>query len=142
MSLVKLWVHVVWSTKNREPFFNSPLIRRTVFDHILTYGRSKNIQVDFINGHADHVHTLIALGATQTIADVIKALKGESSYWLKQEKIMPAYFAWQTDYFAVSVSESMIDRVREYIKNQEQHHQNKTFAEEYDEMVKRFGFTK
>lgn len=141
MSLVKIWIHVVWSTKNREPFFSSPILRRALFDHIVLYGETKNIRVDFVNGYTDHVHALIALRSTQTIADVVKTLKGESSHWLKQEKIVPDYFAWQTDYFAVSVSESMVDRVRAYIKNQERHHQTKTSAEEYEEMLEKYGFT-
>lgn len=139
MSVVRIWLHVVWSTKNRESFFGTAAQRRLLFEHILTYGRSKSIQVDFVNGYLDHVHVLLALGATQTVADVVKLLKGESSHWLKQQKLVPAYFAWQTDYFAVSVSETVVDRVRDYIRNQEAHHQTKSFGEEYDELLRRIG---
>ncbi len=82
------------------------------------------------------MHVLLALGSTQTVADVVKLLKGESSHWLKQQGIVPAYFAWQTDHFAVSVSERIVNLVRGYIKNQEIHHKTKTFAEEYNEFVR------
>lgn len=139
MSVLRIWLHIVWSTKNREPFFETIDQRRILFDHILTYGRSKDIQVDFVNGYLDHVHVLLTLSATQTVADVVKLLKGESSHWLKQQKIVPAYFAWQTDYFAVSVSETVIDRVRKYVKNQEVHHRTKSFGEEYDDLLRRIG---
>lgn len=84
MSLVRIWLHIVWSTKNREPFFETSAQRKLVFEHIMTYGRNKDIHVDFINGYTDHVHVLLALGATQNVADVVKMLKGESSHWLKQ----------------------------------------------------------
>jgi putative transposase len=139
MSLVRIWLHVVWSTKNREPFFETSAQRKLVFEHIMTYGRSKNIHVDFVNGYTDHVHVLLALGATQNVADAVKMLKGESSHWLKQQGIVPAYFAWQSDYFAVSVSETVVKRVRDYIENQEIHHRTKSFAEEYDEFVSRIN---
>ncbi|MVM36989.1 IS200/IS605 family transposase [Spirosoma sp. HMF3257] len=139
MSVVRIWLHIVWSTKNREPFFETAVQRKLVFEHIRAYGHSKDINVDFVNGHIDHVHVLLALRATETVADVVKLLKGESSHWLKQQGIVPAYFAWQSDYFAVSVSESVVNRVRDYMKNQETHHLAKSFAEEYDDFVNRIN---
>ncbi|HTM64696.1 MAG TPA: transposase [Flavipsychrobacter sp.] len=60
----------------------------------------------------------------------------------EQAKLIASKFEWQDEYFAVSVSESILDRVREYIKNQEEHHRKKTFQEEYDEFLKRYGFQK
>ncbi len=140
MSYVKLWVHVVWSTKNREPFFHTPTLRHIVFTHIREYGREQGIHVDFINGYTDHVHALISLEPIQTIAEAVGGLKGESSQWLKQQRDVPAYFAWQTDYFAVSVSELLLHKTREYIRNQEAHHQERTFAEEHNAMLQQWGF--
>jgi putative transposase len=69
----------------------------------------------------------------------MQLLKGESSYWINKNRLCREKFEWQDDYFAVSVSESMVPRVREYIKNQEDHHQTKTFAEEYDLFLKEYG---
>jgi len=89
----------------------------------------------------DHVHILVSLNADQTIANIVQLIKGESSYWINKNKLMPQKFEWQDDYFAVSVSESGVNSVREYIKNQEEHHKKKTFQQEYDEFMERYGFS-
>lgn len=69
-------------------------------------------------------------------------LKGESSYWINQQGFCEQKFEWQNDYFAVSVSEPMLDKARNYIKTQEAHHESKTFLEESDEFSRKFGFKK
>ena len=137
MPLLKIWIHLVWATKNRAPVLTKN-IREIIFKHIKENGKKKNIHVDFVNGHCDHVHCLISLNAEQTIAKVVQLLKGESSYWANKNNLCEEKLAWQDEYFAVSVSESGVDRVREYIKNQEEHHRNKTFGEEYDEFIKKY----
>lgn len=137
MPLLKIWIHLVWATKNRAPVLTKD-IREIIFKHIKENGKKKNIHVDFVNGHCDHVHCLISLNAEQTIAKVVQLLKGESSYWANKNNLCEEKLAWQDEYFAVSVSESGVDRVREYIKNQEEHHRNKTFGEEYDEFIKKY----
>ena len=139
MGYVKMWAHLVWATKKREPVLGKN-IRKNIFSHIRENALTKNIQIDFINGHVDHVHILISLNADQTIANTIQLIKGESSYWINKNKLTPQKFEWQDDYFAVSVSESGIDKVRDYIKNQEEHHKKKTFQQEYDEFMERYGF--
>ena len=138
MPLLKIWIHLVWATKNRAPVLTKD-IREIIFKHIKENGKKKNIHVDFVNGHCDHVHCLVSLNAEQTIAKVVQLLKGESSYWANKNNLCEEKLAWQDEYFAVSVSESGVDRVREYIKNQEEHHRNKTFGEEYDEFIKKYG---
>ena len=139
MGYVKMWAHLVWATKKREPVLGKN-IRKNIFSHIRENALTKNIQIDFINGHVDHVHILLSLNADQTIANTIQLIKGESSYWINKNKLTPQKFEWQDDYFAVSVSESGINSVREYIKNQEEHHAKKTFQQEYDEFMERYGF--
>jgi putative transposase len=67
-------------------------------------------------------------------------MKGESSYWINKYKLTPEKFEWQDEYFAVSVSEKDVNKVREYIKNQEEHHCKTTFAQEYDLFMKKYGF--
>jgi REP element-mobilizing transposase RayT len=69
-------------------------------------------------------------------------LKGESSFWINRSGLISSHFGWQDEYFAVSVSESMVPMVRKYIANQEEHHRRKRFQEEYDELVKRYGFNR
>ena len=134
MPYVRIWIHLNWSTKNRAPLLNNEL-RRTVFAHIKENALKKHISIDSINGVADHVHALVLLGADQTIAKVAQLIKGESSHWVNDQRLSHGKFEWQDEYYANSVSESMVSRVREYIKNQEEHHRTKTFAEEYKEFL-------
>lgn len=126
--------------KNRYPFLNSKELRIKVWNHIKDNGKKKGIFVDFVNGYSDHCHCLVSLGIDQNIKDVMKLLKGESSFWINKEKLVKEKFEWQSEYFAVSVSESGISRVRKYIANQEEHHKKKTFQNEYDEFITKFGF--
>ena len=100
----------------------------------------KGIYIDFINGYSDHCHCLISLGVDQNIQKVIQLIKGESSFWINKNELTKEKFQWQEEYFAVSVSESILDKVREYIKNQEEHHKKKSFQEEYDEFILKYGF--
>jgi len=139
MAYVKIWIHAVWTTKNREKYLIKN-VRQKLFKHIRENADKNGIYIDFINGHLDHVHCLISLNAKQNIADVINSIKGESSHWTNENKLTPVKFGWQRKYFAVSVSESQIDRVREYIKNQEHHHQKKTYQDEYEEFIELYGF--
>ena len=139
MAYVKIWIHAVWTTKKREKYLIKN-VRQRLFKHIKENADKNGIYIDFINGHLDHVHCLISLTARQNIADVINRIKGESSHWANENKLIPLKFGWQRKYFAVSVSESHINRVRNYIKNQERHHQKKTYQEEYDEFIEKYGF--
>ena len=95
-----------------------------------------------MNGYADHCHCLVSLGVDQSIQKVMQLIKGESSFWINKHGLTKGKFEWQNEYFAVSVSESVIDKVRDYIKNQEEHHSKKTFQQEYDEFIRKFGFQK
>jgi len=142
MPHIKVYIHFVWSTKNREKLLVTPELRAMVWEHIRENAREKGIFIDFINGHADHCHCLISLGVNQTIQKTMQLIKGESSFWINKEKITSQKFEWQNEYFAVSVSESMIDKVRNYIKNQEKHHSKKLYKEEYEEFITNYGFQK
>lgn len=139
MPFIKIWIHLVWATKKREPLLTKD-IRQLVFKHIRENAVIKNIHVDFVNGHVDHVHCLISLHPEQTISKVMQLIKGESSCWINKNNLCKEHFEWQDEYFAVSVSESGVNKVREYIKNQEAHHTKKTFQEEYDEFMNKYGF--
>ncbi|MCX6141644.1 MAG: IS200/IS605 family transposase [Ignavibacteriales bacterium] len=132
MPFVRIWIHLVWSTKNRFPFMDGDLLRR-VCRHIAENAASKNIHLDSINGSADHLHALILLGSDQTTAKIAQLLKGESSHWVNKENLRRLKFEWQDDYFAESVSWSALSSVRRYIADQEEHHRKKSFAEEFAE---------
>lgn len=142
MSLIKVYIHFVWSTKNRFPYLDSIELRQKVWNHIKENAKEKGIFIDFINGYSDHCHCIISLGVDQNIQKIMQLIKGESSFWINRNKLTKEKFEWQDEYFAVSVSESIIDKVRDYIKNQEIHHKKKTFQEEYEEIISKFGFGK
>jgi putative transposase len=141
MPFVKAWMHLVWSTKNRQPFLKDS-IRQQVFSHMRENADKKEIYLDFVNGYRDHVHCLVSLGVDQTIAKTVQLIKGESSYWINKQGWIEQHFEWQDEYFAVSVSESQVDAVRGYIKKQEEHHRHKTFQQEYDQFMGKYGFEK
>ncbi len=140
MSWVRIWVHLVFTTHKSTPFFNFPEIRNQVFNHINENAKTKKIWVDSVGGHKQHVHCLISLGKDQTMSGIVQLIKGESSFWINQNKIVKGKFAWQDDYWAVSVSESHVNQVRKYIGNQEEHHRTKSFEEEIDEFMLKYGW--
>lgn len=138
MPYTKLYIHLVWATKNRLPMLDKK-IRSELFDHIKENAKSKNIFIDTIGGYNEHVHILISLDPTQSISNILNLIKGESSHWLNKSQMTKGRFEWQDEYFAVSVSPSVIGKVREYILNQELHHQKKTFSKEYEDFIKSCG---
>jgi putative transposase len=82
----------------------------------------------------------VSLGKEQNVSKIVQLIKGESSLWINKSGFDGGRFEWQDDYFAVSVSESQVEAVKEYIDNQEEHHRKKSFAEEVEEFIKRYGF--
>ena len=141
MPWVKVWLHFVWSTKDRLPHLTDE-VRFKVFEHIRENARGKGIHIDFINGYLDHVHCLISLGTGQTLEKIMQLIKGESSFWINKNKLTKTKFAWQDEYFVVSVNESTLPSVRKYIANQEEHHQKVSFNDEFEVFLKRAGFQK
>jgi REP element-mobilizing transposase RayT len=139
MSYVKIWLHCVWSTKNRDQIIPHSF-RPEVLKHFRENAEEKNIALDYINAHENHVHALINLGKQQNLATIMQYLKGESSFWINSKKILSSQFSWQDDYFAVSVGHSQVERIRNYIKNQDEHHQKMSWEEEVDLFMKKYGF--
>lgn len=113
-----------------------------MWKHIKENGKEKGIFIDFVNGYSDHCHCLVSLKSDQTIQKVIQMIKGESAFWFNNQNFILEKFGWQDEYFAVSVSESMIENVRNYIRNQETHHSKKSFDDEYNKMIDVYGFQK
>jgi putative transposase len=140
MPHVKVWIHFVWTTKNRFPFLTDE-IRQRVFQHIRENAKAKGIFLDYINGYREHVHLLISLGTEQTISEIVKLLKGESSHWINQNNLTTTKFQWQHEHFAVGVGESILDKTRNYIRNQEEHHSRRPFEAEFDAMLTTYGFS-
>jgi REP element-mobilizing transposase RayT len=141
MPYVKIWLHCVWGTKKRIPFLTKE-IKNDILDHIISNARSKDIHIEIINGHVQHLHCLLSLGADQTLSRVMQLIKGESSFWINKNKLTKYKFEWAVEYFAVSISDSHAKRVHNYIKNQEEHHRKKSWEEEVNALITEYGFTR
>lgn len=137
-SYTRIIVHLIWSTKGREKFIPKN-IRSRIEDHIKSYAKDNNILVDVINVQVEHVHCLINLLTNQQVDQIMKLLKGESSHWINENNLIPQKFNWQRGYGAFSVSPSHLTVVRKYIANQDEHHRTRTFLEEYNTILKKYG---
>lgn len=137
-NLIYLYVHAVWTTKHREASLSTSL-RYDLLDHIRNHSFNKDISIEIINGVEDHLHCLFKMKSTQTLADIIKILKGESSRWINESGFLNYQFQWQDGYGAFSVSPQNVPKVTRYIFNQENHHKTKSVEEEFEEMMKLFG---
>ena len=94
MPYVKIYIHLVWSTKNWKPHLDSEELRKKVWQHIKENAKEKNIFIDHINGHKDHCHCLISLGSDQTIQKIVQLIKGESSFWINKYQLTKQKFEW------------------------------------------------
>lgn len=136
-SLAKVYLHVVFSTKNREPVLADGW--RDELFHVLG-GSANNLacQSLIVGGMADHVHQLVILGRIISIADAVGKIKSTSSLWVNQSRGLPMPFHWQAGYGAFSVSQSNVEAVRDYIRRQPEHHQKQSFQDEFREWLRRY----
>lgn len=137
----RIWIHSIWSTKNRLPLLDYRN-ERIVYNYMKSQFIEMGCRVVIINGMPDHVHCLFQLSSQYSIAEVIKQIKGSSSHFINQNNLCKMKFAWQTGYASYSVSESIKESVFQYIFNQKKHHKRKTFQNEFDEIIRVFGFEK
>src|SRR5512138_3615655 len=102
MSFIRIWLHCVWTTKDRTPYLKDQ-IRSEVISHIRENAKSKGIYIDHINGYEDHLHALISMGGKQNASDLMQQIKGESSYWINKNNLIRSKFVWQDDFYVVSI---------------------------------------
>ena len=137
-SFTKIWIHAIWSTKERFPLVE-PKFETQIYDYMRQEYIKMGCPVRIINGMPDHIHCLFLLSAQKSIATVIKQVKGSSSHFINEKNWCSQPFAWQKGYAAYAVSESVVQKVFEYIKNQKQHHQKRTFQQEHNEFLSIYG---
>lgn len=123
------------------PLINSN-VENQIYQYLSMQFRESGCPVRIINGMPDHVHCLFLLNPQKSIAEVIKQIKGSSSHFINQNDLIPEKFSWQTGYAAYSTSESVVEKVFQYILMQKKHHKKKTFQEEFDEYLKLYGLEK
>jgi REP element-mobilizing transposase RayT len=136
MSYISSWFHCVFSTKERRPLITPPL-RERLWPFLGGIARQNRMKAIEIGGTLDHVHILLSLPATLSIAQALQLLKGASSRWVHETFPEHRRFRWQEKYGAFSVSVSQLDKAIRYIQGQEQHHRRKTFQEEFLALLKR-----
>jgi putative transposase len=133
---IRIYVHIVFSTKRREAYLASPEIRTRLWAYINGIAKHNGYPAIITNGHVDHCHTLLELPSTVMISKAVQKIKGVSSKWLSETYPELKSFEWQEGYGAFSVSTSQVKRVVDYIERQEDHHRHKSFQEEYIAFLK------
>lgn len=137
-SLSSILIHLVFSTKNREPYITAE-IEPELHAYIAAIFRECHSPALIINGTANHLHTLFTLSRTVTVAELVEELKKRSSKWAKTRGVVHRTFQWQAGYGAFSVSQSNVAVVKKYITGQKEHHRRKTFEEEYRSFLEKYG---
>ena len=127
---INILVHAVFTTKNREPWLPSSL-RERLYPYICGIARENGLKVLCIGGTDNHIHILLSLNSTTSIAKAIQLIKGGSSKWIHETFPEQKLFSWQEGYGAFSIGISNVDETRQYIENQEKHHSKESFCDEY-----------
>ena len=135
-SLSKVILHVVFSTKDREPWLGKD-VRPRLHSYLATVCRELGAEVSGVNGGVDHVHVVTTLPRTISQAELIEKIKKTSSRWMKT--VDPRYggFFWQRGYSVFSVSPSQLVTVTQYVQAQDEHHRFKSFQEEYRDLLRK-----
>ena len=137
-SLSKVLLHIIFSTKNREPWLDSN-VRPRIHAYLATICRDAGADFVLVGGVSDHVHIVTTLARTLSQAQLIEEIKKASSKWVKALDARYRGFFWQRGYAAFSVSPSQLDSVLEYVNKQQEHHRTRTFQEEYRELLRKHG---
>jgi REP element-mobilizing transposase RayT len=135
-SLARLHIHLIFSTKNREPVLLDS-VRDSLHRYMATVLQNLGCPPELINSVPDHVHILFELGRTVAVSNAVEQVKKTSSKWVKTQGSEFTRFAWQAGYGAFAVSQSNVTTVRQYIAGQQQHHRKKSFQEEYRAFLER-----
>jgi REP element-mobilizing transposase RayT len=136
-SLSSILIHLIFSTKNREPFLTRE-IEAELYPYMASIFKALKSPALIINGTTDHVHTLLSLSRVVTIADLVEEVKTESSKWIKGKGRQFRNFHWQSGYGAFSIGQSHVPLVKRYIKRQKEHHRRVTFQDEYRKFLKAY----
>ena len=138
-SLSAVYLHLVFSTKDRRPFLNDATLRSETHAYLGSVSQQLDCPPILTGGVGDHVHLLARHGRTITQADWVKELKRVSSIWIKDRDTTLWGFAWQAGYGVSSVSASNIQAVHDYVARQEEHHLKSTFQDEFRALLRKHG---
>jgi putative transposase len=137
----RLWCHVIWTTDKQQRVLH-PGLRKKLFPYMTEYCAYKDIKLDCLNGHAEHVHCLFPYTFDTDLAKNIYLIQKETENWIKKHKFIEGdeEFVWNRNFIALSVGQSSIEALRTYIKAQEVIHKKKTYRQEFTEIVEKYGF--
>lgn len=137
-SLCQVYLHIVFSTKYRTPWITED-IQPELYAYMATVFQTCESPAILINGMEDHVHIICYLSKNIAISKLLEMVKKRSSKWIKTKGEKLSDFQWQNGYGAFSVSQSHVERVRQYIRNQKEHHRKRTFQEEFRTLLKKYN---
>ncbi|MDO8998721.1 MAG: IS200/IS605 family transposase [Bacteroidota bacterium] len=133
----QIYLQFVFSVKYRDAVINNEW-KDELYKYITGIVKNNNHKMICINGIPDHIHILVGLNPVQSISNLLQDIKGNSSKWINEKRLVKGKFEWQEGYGAFSYSQSQIKDIVAYIENQEEHHKKKSFNEEYLDFLKKF----
>ncbi len=136
-SYTQIHIHAVFAVKNRQSLISRQWSKE-LYKYITGIIQKNNHKLLQINGMPNHIHIFLGMRPTQSISDLMQAVKGDSSAWVNRQGLCRQRFSWQEGYGAFSYAKSQVETVIRYIQNQEEHHKTKTFLEEYREILEEF----
>ena len=134
----QLYFHIVFAVKGRNNLI-AVRWKDELYKYITGIISNKNQKLMIINGMPNHVHLLIGTKPNCNLSDLVRDIKANSSKWINEKQFVNGKFEWQTGFGAFTVSQSAVNNVLDYIKNQEEHHQVTTFKEEYIGFLKSYN---
>ena len=137
-SLSKVYLHVVFSTKNRVPYLSDRGLRQETHAYLAGACRNLGSPSLIVGGVEDHVHISCFMSRTLTMADFVGELKRESSKWIKTKARSLSDFHWQSGYGIFSISPVHVEDLRKYIADQESHHRRETFKDKFRRLLKKY----
>ena len=138
-SLVQIYVHLIFSTKHRQPLLKDAEFRARTHAYLAGIARNLDSPALIVGGVEHHVHLLVRLGKQIDVSQLIRELKRDSSKWIKDERPQLSDFYWQDGYGAFSVSPAHVDDLVAYITNQEEHHHQEDFQTEFRRLCAKYG---
>lgn len=132
-SKCRLWTHVVFSTKMRDQLI-LPGPEIDIHQHIMEQLLRHECHPIVVNGMSDHLHLLFAANYKKSLMEIMRDVKGETSFWANKTRLMPFKLEWQDSFYAISVSEKDVPQVKNYILNQKERHQSINFEREMEDM--------
>ena len=136
----QLYIHFVFAVKNRSALLSTEWDERLRL-YITATVQNNGHKMLCINNLPDHVHMFVGLNPSQSLSDLMRLVKGDSSAFINKERLTRFKFQWQEGYGAFTYSKSQIDKVVKYIKNQQEHHKKITFLDEYRQFLTSFDIT-